>query len=71
MINILDLNREHLVPQSKNKEIEDIGLSDLKLSMREIANAERIDFTCNIESKVKLLKHRWGTNIGEVRGLEL
>ena len=68
MINTLDVNREHLIPQSKDKKIEDIGVCDLKFSMQEIAMAEIISFTCNLENKVKLLKHRWSTwDIGEVR----
>lgn len=61
MIKTLNLNRENLILQSKNKEIEEIELSDLKLSMQEIAMAEIIEFTCNLENKVKTLKHRWAT----------
>jgi hypothetical protein len=76
MVTIRNLNREHLVTQSNNKKIEDIALSDLKLSMSEIAMAEIIEFTCNLENKIKLLKHRWRTElqeprVGEVRALEL
>jgi hypothetical protein len=67
MVNILDLNRENLVSQSKNKKIEDIELTDLNLSWQEIMMAERIDFTCNLENKIKLLKHRWWTTVGEIR----
>ena len=71
MINILDLNREHLIPRLKNKKIADVELCDLKFSMKEIAMAEIINFTCAIENKVKLLKHRWSRNVGEINELEL
>ena len=71
MINRLDLNRENLVPQSRDKKIEEIEIHDLKLPMQEIAMAEIINFTCKLEKKVKLLKHRWSINVGEISGLEL
>ena len=63
MINNLDLNREHLVPQSKDKKIKDIDTSDLKLSIKEIANADVINFTCHLENETKFLKHRWSINL--------
>ena len=71
MINRLDLNRDNLVPQSKDKKIEEIGIADLKLSMQEIAMAEVIDFTCKFEKKGKLLKHRWSISdeVGKVYNL--
>ena len=59
MAKIINLNRENLVPQAKNKKIEEIQLEDLKMSMREIEEAEIINFTCDVENKIKTLKHRW------------
>ncbi len=73
MINRLDLNRDNLVPQSKDKKIEEIGIADLKLSMQEIAMVEVIDFTCKLEKKGKLLKHRWSVygEVGKVYDLDV
>jgi len=66
---IIDLNRKDLRPQAKNKKIEEIQLEDFKLTMRKIAEAEIIEFTCHLESKIKLLKHRWSIfdNVGRIR----
>ncbi len=71
MINRLDLNRENLVPRSRGKKIEEIEIDDFKYSMKDMAMANIIEFTCNLENKVKLLKHRWSRNVGEIRELEL
>lgn len=70
MRKILNLNRENLVPQSKDKKIKEIEIHDLKLSMLKIAMAEVIMFTCNLEKKEKCLKHRWSTNVGEIYNLD-
>ncbi len=71
MVNILNLNREHLVPQSKDKKIDEIELSDLKLPMQKITMAEVIEFKCQKEKKLKILKHRYLTHVGEICALEL
>lgn len=70
MIKVINFNRKDLVPQAKNKRIEEIQIEDFKIAMQKIAEAEIIDFTCNLENKVKTLKHRWSTwEIGEIREL--
>ncbi len=58
MINCINVNRDHLVPQSQNKTIEEIEIHDLKMSLKDIAMAESITFICDITNKSKFLKHR-------------
>ena len=71
MANVLNLGRENLVSQSKDKKIEEIEIADLKLSLQEVALADIISFTCDAEKKQKTLKHRWSIKVGKINALEL